>query len=155
DRQPVGPAHRRRRLLDAETTADEANRLRSLAAELASVRAAIAAVPPLPSWWAGTFEDAPGPFRVFLGGDPQRKGPEVAPASLTALKGALPGFELRPDSPESQRRLALADWIIDPRNPLTPRVLANRVWHYHFGTGLVETPSDFGLMGGRPSHHEL
>ena len=67
----------------------------------------------------------------------------------------LPGYVLLPDTPESQRRLALADWLVDPRNPLTPRVLANRIWHYHFGTGLVDTPSDFGFMGGRPSHPDL
>jgi hypothetical protein len=49
----------------------------------------------------------------------------------------------------------LADWIAHPDNPLTPRVLANRIWHYHFGTGIVDTPSDFGYMGGRPTHPEL
>ncbi len=56
---------------------------------------------------------------------------------------------------KSERRLALADWIVHPDNPLTPRVLANRLWHYHFGTGIVDTPSDFGYMGGRPTHPEL
>jgi hypothetical protein len=56
---------------------------------------------------------------------------------------------------EGQRRLALANWIVHPQNPLTARVIVNRVWHYHFGTGLVDTPSDFGQMGGQPSHPEL
>ena len=136
-------------------TPEESNRLRAQAAELTTVRAGIAAVPALPNWWAGTFESAPGPFRVFKGGDPQRKGEEVAPSSLGVLSAALTGYSLPPTAPESERRRALADWLVDARNPLTPRVLANRLWHYHFGTGIVDTPSDFGVMGGRPTHPEL
>ena len=53
------------------------------------------------------------------------------------------------------RRLRWAEWIVDRRNPLTARVIVNRVWHYHFGQGLVNTPSDFGFNGDRPSHPEL
>ena len=53
------------------------------------------------------------------------------------------------------RRAALANWIADPKNPLTARVMVNRIWHYHFGQGIVRTPSDFGLMGERPTHPEL
>ena len=59
------------------------------------------------------------------------------------------------DAADGERRLALARWITTGANPLTPRVLANRVWQYHFGTGLVDTPSDFGFLGGRPTHPEL
>jgi len=59
------------------------------------------------------------------------------------------------DAPESARRLKLAEWLADPRNPLTPRVIVNRLWHYHFGRGIVDTPSDFGFNGGRPSHPQL
>jgi hypothetical protein len=62
---------------------------------------------------------------------------------------------LYPGAPERDRRLALAAWISDPENPLPPRVLANRLWHYHFGQGIVATPSDFGFNGDRPSHPEL
>ena len=53
------------------------------------------------------------------------------------------------DAPEAMRRLALARWIVAPENPLTPRVLANRVWHWHFGTGIVDTPSDFPRSSDR------
>jgi mono/diheme cytochrome c family protein len=105
-------------------------------------------------WWLGTFEPAPGPFHVFLGGDPQKKGDAVVPAGLTVLQDRPSSYAL-PDAPESQRRLALAKWLVAPDNPLTPRVLANRLWQHHFGVGLVDTPSDFGYMGGRPTHPEL
>ncbi len=56
---------------------------------------------------------------------------------------------------EAERRAALARWIIEPRNPLTWRSIVNRVWHYHFGRGLVATPNDFGRMGALPTHPEL
>ena len=66
------------------------------------------------------------------------------------------GFlEMSSATNDVERRKALAQWISSPKNPLTARVLVNRVWHLHFGTGLVNTPSDFGGMGDRPSHPEL
>jgi len=71
------------------------------------------------------------------------------------LAGVVPPYALPEDAPEGERRLALARWITAPENPLTPRVLANRVWQHHFGMGIVDTPSDFGFLGGRPSHPAL
>jgi len=62
---------------------------------------------------------------------------------------------ISPDDTDPICRLKFADWIADPGNPLTWRVIVNRVWHYHFGAGLVTTPSDFGFNGSRPSHPEL
>ena len=123
--------------------------------QLAEVNRQINAVPPLPTWWVGEFKPITDKFQVFLGGDPQRRGAEVVPASLSALDAVAPPYRLSDDAAEGQRRLQLAEWITYPDNPLTPRVLANRIWHYHFGTGIVETPSDFGYMGGRPTHPEL
>ena len=80
---------------------------------------------------------------------------EVQPGFLTILDhsdaNVLPALEGR----SSGRRSALAKWLTDPENPLTTRVIVNRVWHYHFGRGIVGTPSDFGVMGEQPSHREL
>ncbi|MBK9166161.1 MAG: DUF1553 domain-containing protein [Bryobacterales bacterium] len=78
---------------------------------------------------------------------------EVQPGFLTILdpSDAL----VAPQGNSSGRRAALARWLTDPANPLTARVIVNRVWHYHFGQGIVATPSDFGRMGERPSNPEL
>ncbi|NNJ26350.1 DUF1553 domain-containing protein [Alienimonas chondri] len=156
DRKPLGDAHRRHRLFEAEITPGERSRVAEFDAELAEVGRLIAAVPTFPSWWVGTFslpEDRD--VHVFLGGDPQRPGDPVAPSSPTVLSEVTTGYQLDADAPEPDRRLALARWIVRDDNPLTPRVLANRLWRYHFGAGLVATPSDFGDMGGRPSHPAL
>ncbi|MEM9660375.1 MAG: DUF1553 domain-containing protein, partial [Planctomycetota bacterium] len=64
-------------------------------------------------------------------------------------------FELPVEHDERRRRAALAEWIVDRRNPLTWRSIVNRVWHYHFGRGICDTPNDFGLMGSRPTHPQL
>jgi hypothetical protein len=94
---------------------------------------------------------------VLRRGDARQPTEMVSPAGLRALSAAgLPwDFGLKPDAPEDRRRAKLAEWLTSARNPLTARVLVNRLWHYHFGTGLVATPSDFGFNGGRPSHPEL
>lgn len=91
---------------------------------------------------------------ILLRGSPETPGEPVRPAalsSLTMLEEALGDDTLS----EGERRARLAAWITDPANPLTPRVWVNRLWHHHFGTGIVDTPSDFGFGGGRPSHPEL
>ena len=155
DRVPASPAIRQNRLFRLVTTAADTARLNQLAKGIAAVEAEIAKVPSLPIWWVGTHKAAPGPFNVFLGGSPQRKGEIVVPASLSVFDGHKSSYHMDMTKPESERRVALAQWITAPDNPLTPRVLANRVWHYHFGTGIVDTPSDFGYMGSRPTHPEL
>ena len=154
-RRPVHQRHRRKRLLDAEITPEERKQLQKLDAELARVQQAIAAVPPLPRWWVGRMQKAPGPFHVFAGGDPQKKADPVVPHSIAVLERTAGKYRLDASAPEGQRRLALARWIASDRNALTLRVLANRLWHYHFGRGIVATPSDFGMMGARPTHPKL
>lgn len=96
---------------------------------------------------------------VLLRGDPDNLGKPVRPGATSAIgsfKADVPNdFGLPEDAPEADRRRELANWIIQTAEPLFARVIVNRVWHYHFGTGIVETPSDFGFNGGRPSHPEL
>jgi mono/diheme cytochrome c family protein len=155
DREPINAARKQQRLLGLVTTSDDKARLAALDKDLARLDRELAAIPPLQTWWLGTRHEEAGPFQIFTGGNPQRKAAEVTPASLTVFSGTAPGYELGAKSAEAERRLALANWLTEPENPLTPRVLANRLWHYHFGRGLVGTPSDFGYMGERPTHPEL
>ncbi len=155
DRLPASLGRKQERLLKIVMTDDDRARLAAIDRELAKVNKAIDRVPPLPSWWVGKRQAAPGPFQTFAGGDPQRPGETVVAASLAALDGRTAGYRLDAKAPEAERRLALANWLVSADNPLVSRVLANRVWHYHFGCGLVDSPSDFGYMGGRPSHPEL
>ena len=99
----------------------------------------------------------PSTFHVLIRGNSRDVGEVVSPSGLQAFSAAgLSGdFGLTSDAPDAERRVALAKWITDRRNPLTPRVIVNRLWHHHFGRGLVDSPSDFGFSGGRPSHPEL
>lgn len=103
-----------------------------------------------PQVYAGKM-GAPEPVYRFHRGDPMSPKESVAPGGLTSFAG----FELPLESSNLDRRLALAEWIASPDNPLTARVMVNRLWHYHFGTGIVDTPSDFGRGGGTPTHPEL
>lgn len=87
---------------------------------------------------------------IQLAGDPTTPGAVVRRGFLQVLGG-----EQVPRNHQRSGRRLLADWIADPRNPLTARVMANRIWHHHFGAGLVRTPSDFGLRGAPPTHPQL
>ncbi len=101
--------------------------------------------------YAGRFT-APEPTYRLHRGDPMQPREAVGPGALTEVG---PSLSIPANATGPQRREALARWITAPTHPLTPRVMVNRLWHYHFGAGLVDTPSDFGLNGGTPSHPEL
>ena len=100
--------------------------------------------------FAGRFR-TPDAIHLLLRGDPEQPQQKVEPR--------IPGFfgqlGIDPSESEPKRRMAIADWIASPSNPLTPRVIANRIWQGHFGIGLVDTPNDFGIHGQPPSHPEL
>ncbi|OYV96117.1 MAG: hypothetical protein B7Z73_01325 [Planctomycetia bacterium 21-64-5] len=100
--------------------------------------------------YAGVFAAPDKTYRLHRG-DPMQPREEVPPGGPSELGG---GWRL-PTASDQERRLALARWIASTDNRLTARVIVNRLWHYHFGRGIVDTPSDLGVNGGRPSHPEL
>ena len=105
---------------------------------------------------AQAFVSAPPQyFRVQARGNFRDPREVVTAGGLNCVRELSADWNVAPGAPEAERRLRLADWITDPRNPLPARVIVNRLWHYHFGVGLVDTPNDFGFNGGRPSHGEL
>jgi hypothetical protein len=143
--------------LDAELTAEQRTLraslragLTQLAAELEKLQQRMAKV----KAYANIAAD-PGITRFLTRGDISQPGAAVAPAGLVAVSGPKSNFGLAPNASDAARRKKLAEWVTAPNNPLFARVIVNRVWHYHFGAGIVETPSDFGFNGGRPSHPEL
>lgn len=96
-------------------------------------------------------DNGPTPQPIHIGGNPERK--VVPPGGLTIIKTVA--FKVPELESSTGQRTALAKWITSPENPLTARVIVNRIWQRHFGTGLVATASDFGTLGGRPSHPQL
>ncbi len=104
--------------------------------------------------YIGQFS-APDPIFVLRIGDVMQRMDPVTPGGLSCITGLDPNLGIASDAAEPERRLALARWIGNSRNPLTARVMVNRIWQYHFGHGLVTTPSDFGNNGVKPTHPEL
>ncbi|MFO0875993.1 MAG: DUF1553 domain-containing protein [Gemmataceae bacterium] len=107
-------------------------------------------VPPAPAMAHGIVEANPQDMKVYLRGNPARPGPVAPRRFLRVLAGDEPAL-----FKQGSGRLDLARAIASAENPLTARVLVNRVWHHHFGRGLVGTPSNFGALGERPTHPEL
>jgi len=100
----------------------------------------------------------PRPIHVLKRGNeatPDLDAGLMEPGALSVFTSLGSHFEPVDDNSESQRRAALANWIVDRENPLTWRSIVNRVWHYHFGRGICATPDDFGRMGEVPTHPEL
>jgi mono/diheme cytochrome c family protein len=119
-------------------------------AELEQVRRQRAEWAKAPAIYAGNFTQ-PGVTHRLHRGDPLQPREAVAPGTLAIFHP----LTLATNTPEQQRRRQLADWIASPENPLTARVIVNRLWQHHFGVGLVSTPNDFGKNGARPTHPEL
>lgn len=95
---------------------------------------------------------APPTYRLNVGAWDAPKE-EVQPGFLSIIDASVP--KIVPTGNSTGRRTALANWLASPKNPLTARVMVNRIWTYHFGSGIAPAPSDFGLMGGRPTNPEL
>ena len=101
-----------------------------------------------------TFAVTPRPVTVLQRGSVESPGPAAGPGALSCVRPLESRFSVEANG-EGARRAALARWIVSPDNMLTWRSIVNRVWHYHFGAGIVDTPSDFGRMGSLPTHPEL
>jgi hypothetical protein len=143
--KPAGPLYR----FDDAPMA-EASEGRQWLAELEQARQERASLAKAPMVYAGNFSQ-PGPTHRLNRGDPMQKREPVPPGTLALFHP----LTLATNTPEQDRRLQLADWIASPENPLTARVIMNRLWQHHFGVGLVSTPNDFGKNGARPTHPEL
>jgi cytochrome c553 len=143
-------------------------RLAEVYLELSKVNAELRKLPPPKSVYAGTVHTGlgsfagtgatggkPRPIFVLKRGDVRQPAEEVGPGTVPISRELPSQFPETDGQPESARRVALAKWITDERNPLTWRVIVNRVWQYHFGRGLVDSPNDFGRMGRQPTHPEL
>jgi len=137
-KEPASPEQKAK--LDAAT---------KLAADVRAKRKPIADTHAYPLAYA-VSENAPANARLQVRGDPKRLGEEVPRGFLQVLGG-----QALPKDSKGSGRLELAKWITDPANPLTARVIVNRIWQHHFGRGLVATPNDFGTRGQPPSHPEL
>jgi hypothetical protein len=103
----------------------------------------------------GAAGGIPRPIHLLRRGNIQQPAEPVGPGSLSMLRHAPDRFHLKQGDTEGNRRVELARWIAHRDNPLTWRSIANRIWQYHFGRGIVETSNDFGTMGSAPSHPQL
>ena len=125
----------------------------------------LASLPPMSKVYSTTNDfQAEGSFRpattprlvqVLKRGDINKPGETARPGALGCVPGLVAQFELPESAGEGERRKALARWVVDHKNVLAWRSIVNRVWHYHFGRGIVDTPNDFGRMGAGPTHPEL
>jgi hypothetical protein len=152
------------RHLDEKTRSE----LSSIDRSLAQNQKRLADLPPMKTAYVGTVHHGSGAFRgrghvggkprdihILVRGDVKKRGALVGPGTVPIIEGIDWRFSLPADHREGDRRVALADWIVRPDNPMTWRCIVNRIWQYHFGQGIVATPNDFGHMGQQPSHPEL
>jgi len=133
--------------------------------ELNVVKAELASLPPQQNVYAAANDFAPSgsflppkiprPVHLLGRGEVKRPGELMSAMGIAAVPGPDADFGISNREDEGARRAALARWITDPRNMLTRRSIVNRIWHHHFGRGIVETPNDFGHMGALPTHPEL
>jgi mono/diheme cytochrome c family protein len=121
--------------------------------------AAVEATRPAPYATARAIAESgrePRPSYFLHRGSVDVKGSLMTPGVLSVASGKEPDFPVAPlDAKSSYRRRGFAEWLVSPENPLTSRVMVNRLWQHHFGEGIVRTPSNFGKMGDPPSHPEL
>lgn len=138
-----------------EITDTNRSQLNELRRQRTEINQQLQALEPPPTFYGVVANEQIPDVRLLTRGDPESPtGEPLQPAALKALK-MLDAKLGTAATLSGQRRAALAAWITNRNNPLTPRVIVNRMWHWHFGKGIVTTPSDFGFGGGQPSHPEL
>ena len=150
DRVAVGSPYDKIMAVARNAPGNSADKIQAMVQRLQSLRGKQQQLKMRPVVYAGNFR-MPDVTHLLNRGDPEQPGKVVAPR----VPRFIDKLELAANAKESQRRRSLADWIVSPRNPLTARVMVNRIWLYHFGRGLVSSPSDFGLNGSSPSHPQL
>ncbi len=133
--------------------ATDRKRFEELRKEKARLEKQLAALGEPPEFY-GVVSQSPPVVKVLYRGNPEAPKDEVTPGTLSWVN-VLEADLGTNETPEHDRRAALARWITNPKNPLTRRVIVNRLWQWHFGQGIVDTPSDFGFGGSTPSHPEL
>jgi len=141
------------------------DRLQALETQVAAIDRRLGELPPAKLVYAGAdffepqgkFKPAltPRPVHLLQRGSVESPGESMQPGAVAAVSGLASRWPSRPGEREGGRRAELAKWLTARDNPLTWRSIVNRVWHYHFGAGIVDTPSDFGRMGSPPTHPEL
>ena len=161
----AGDRKRRQQLVDAIVGPQTYAEIQSIEAEFKPIDEELARLPkPRTAYVAASYFPRAGAFRPALmprsvsvlgRGNVRSPGKPALPGALTCVPGLPARFDLADPNDEGSRRAALANWIAATGNPLTWRSIVNRVWHYHFGAGLVDTPNDFGRMGSKPTHPEL
>jgi hypothetical protein len=156
----------RRVLIEKSLDTATRERLVQLEIESRQIEAKLQELPPRGLVFAGATDFSPEGSHVPTHGKPReistlRRGDvqspikPVGPGAVACITSLPARFTAAAQASEGERRVALARWITDSKNPLTWRSIVNRIWHYHFGRGLVETLNDFGRMGSRPTHPEL
>jgi len=159
---------KREALIARVAGSEGAKKLAEFRAEIAKVESELQKLPPQKVVYAGTVHTGggsfvgtgakggiPRPIYLLSRGDVTKPTSLVTPGTLSAVPGPTATFDLPNDHKEGDRRAALANWLADEKNPLTWRSIVNRVWLYHMGRGIVDTPNDFGKMGQLPTHPEL
>jgi hypothetical protein len=144
----------RQALADTLVSPNLRTAIEQVAEKIAAIEKQIAALPKPDTAYAA-LSRAPRPIHVLARGEVTQPGEEVSAGGLTCLATLPSEFKTPDPQDEGGRRAALAEWLSNPKNVLTWRSIVNRVWHYHFGRGLVDTPNDFGRNGSLPTHPEL
>ncbi|MEP6755491.1 MAG: DUF1549 domain-containing protein [Chthonomonadales bacterium] len=135
-------------------TPDQITKRKACRTEIEQISAQLAVQDPQPMVYAAVPVNPP-PTHILNRGEFDQEREVVSAGGIEAIKTLNADFQIPATAPDRDRRLKLAEWITHPANPLTPRVMANRIWMYHFGNGIVNTPNDFGFNGDRPSNQPL